>query len=70
MLGDPYKQDTTLGPMANLRFANNVRKHVEDAISKGAKPLIDTKLFVNDKVKKRLCCHFPICLTIIQNHIG
>ncbi|KAI8876821.1 aldehyde dehydrogenase [Backusella circina FSU 941] len=50
VLGDPYNKETTLGPMANLRFANNVRRHVEDAIAKGATPLIDTKtVFVNDK---------------------
>ncbi|CAO3701773.1 unnamed protein product [Rhizopus microsporus] len=42
VLGDPSKQETTLGPMANLRFANTVREHIKDAIEKGAKPLIET----------------------------
>lgn len=32
--------------MANIKFANNVRDQIADAIKKGAKPLIDTeKLF-------------------------
>ncbi|GAA5803780.1 aldehyde dehydrogenase [Helicostylum pulchrum] len=46
VLGDPNNQETTLGPMANIKFANNVRDQIADAIKKGAKPLIDTeKLF-------------------------
>ncbi|KAI8388238.1 exoribonuclease 1 [Radiomyces spectabilis] len=50
VLGDPNDEKTTLGPMANLRFANNVRAHVKDAVEKGAKCLIDTqKYFPKDK---------------------
>ncbi|KAI9471931.1 MAG: exoribonuclease 1 [Benjaminiella poitrasii] len=50
VLGDPHNQESTLGPMANIRFANIVRHHIQDAIEKGAKPLIDTKeIFPNDK---------------------
>lgn len=49
-MGDPNEQETTLGPMANIKFANNVRDQLKDAIEKGAKPLIDTKeVFPNDK---------------------
>ncbi|CAO3641826.1 unnamed protein product [Mucor fragilis] len=50
VLGDPNHQDTTLGPMANIKFANSVRDQVKDAVEKGAKPLIDTEqVFPNDK---------------------
>ena len=44
-LGDPLDPETTLGPMAHERFAETVRAQVEDAIAKGATPLIDPALF-------------------------
>lgn len=47
-LGDPFEQATTLGPMANVRFADEVRLQVRDAVSAGAKPLIDPSLFPRD----------------------
>lgn len=40
--------------MANIKFANNVRDQIADAVKKGAKPLIDTDTaFPNDKVITR-----------------
>lgn len=47
-LGNPFDADTTLGPMANVRFARTVREQVEDAIAKGAMPLIDKRHFPAD----------------------
>lgn len=47
-LGNPLEQETTLGPMANKRFAKVVRQQVADATSKGAKALVDPKLFPAD----------------------
>ncbi|MDX3925054.1 MAG: aldehyde dehydrogenase family protein [Shinella sp.] len=47
-LGNPLDAETTLGPMANTRFADVVREQVADAVSKGAKALIDPKLFPQD----------------------
>lgn len=47
-LGNPLDPETSLGPMANKRFADTVRAQVSDAISKGAKALIDPKLFPED----------------------
>lgn len=44
-LGDPLDPETTIGPMAHVRFADTVREHVEDAIAKGATPLIAPELF-------------------------
>ncbi|MEM1164489.1 MAG: aldehyde dehydrogenase family protein, partial [Pseudomonadota bacterium] len=36
ILGNPLDQATTLGPMANARFAAQVRAQIEDAVAKGA----------------------------------
>ncbi|MFA3915832.1 aldehyde dehydrogenase family protein [Ruegeria hyattellae] len=40
-LGNPLDPDTTLGPMAHVRFARVVRDHIEDAMAKGATAHID-----------------------------
>lgn len=47
-LGNPLDPETTLGPMANKRFAKVVREQIADAVSKGAKALVDPKLFPAD----------------------
>ncbi len=47
-LGNPLDPETTLGPMANKRFAATVRNQIADAVSKGAKALIDPRLFPQD----------------------
>lgn len=47
-LGNPLDQETTLGPMAHKRFAATVRAQIADAVSKGAKALVDPKLFPAD----------------------
>jgi acyl-CoA reductase-like NAD-dependent aldehyde dehydrogenase len=47
-LGNPLDPDTTLGPMANKRFAKVVREQIADAVAKGAKALVDPKLFPAD----------------------
>ncbi|WP_448549891.1 aldehyde dehydrogenase family protein, partial [Xanthomonas translucens] len=47
-LGNPLEQETTLGPMANKRFAKVVRAQIADAVAKGAKALVDSKLFPAD----------------------
>jgi len=41
-LGNPLDTDTTMGPMANVRFANEVRAQIAEALSDGAKAHIDT----------------------------
>ena len=41
-LGNPLDPDTTMGPMANLRFAKEVRAQIEEALEAGAKAHIDT----------------------------
>jgi acyl-CoA reductase-like NAD-dependent aldehyde dehydrogenase len=47
-LGSPLDPDTTLGPMANKRFAKVVRDQIAEAVAAGAKPLIDPKNFPAD----------------------
>ena len=39
-LGDPTDPETTMGPMANTRFARVVRDQVAEAVAQGARPLI------------------------------
>jgi acyl-CoA reductase-like NAD-dependent aldehyde dehydrogenase len=47
-LGNPFDPETTLGPMAHKRFADTVRAQIAQAVSKGAKALVDPKLFPAD----------------------
>ncbi len=47
-LGNPLDKETTLGPMANVRFANEVRAQTSEAIAAGARPLISSELFPQD----------------------
>ncbi|MFT4115339.1 aldehyde dehydrogenase family protein [Bradyrhizobium sp.] len=44
-LGNPLQQDTTLGPMAAIRFADLVRAHTSEAVAAGGRPLIDPARF-------------------------
>lgn len=48
-LGNPLSQDTTLGPMAATRFADLVRTHIDEALARNARPLIDPKQFSADQ---------------------
>lgn len=47
-LGNPLDEATTLGPMANTRFAAEVRAQTEEAVSAGARPMIDPARFPAD----------------------
>jgi len=40
ILGNPLEEATTIGPMAHVRFAREVRAQIEEAVSAGAKPHI------------------------------
>ena len=48
-LGDPLDPETTLGPMAQTRFADLVRAQTAEAVSAGARPLIDPRRFTADR---------------------
>lgn len=47
-LGNPFDKESTLGPMANKRFAKVVRDQITEAVAAGAKPLIDPAHFPAD----------------------
>lgn len=47
-LGNPLDPDTTLGPMAQVRFADLVRGQTAEAVAAGARALIDPALFPKD----------------------
>lgn len=47
-LGNPYDAETTMGPMANTRFAEVVRGQIADAVAQGARALIDPAAFPAD----------------------
>jgi len=47
-LGNPLAPETTLGPMAHVRFADEVRVQTAEAIADGAKAHIDPSLFPED----------------------
>ena len=44
-LGNPLETETTLGPMVKTEAANYVRNQINNAVSKGAKSLVDENLF-------------------------
>ncbi len=48
VLGNPFDQETTIGPMAHKRFADEVRAQISEAIGDGATPLIAADLFPRD----------------------
>jgi acyl-CoA reductase-like NAD-dependent aldehyde dehydrogenase len=41
-LGNPLDKETTIGPMANIRFANAVRQQIAEAVTAGAKAHIES----------------------------
>ena len=47
-LGNPLDKETTIGPMAHVRFAETVRSQISEAVAKGARALIDTSRFAAD----------------------
>ena len=48
ILGDPLDKQTTLGPMAHKRFADEVRVQIAEALDAGAKGLIGASSFSRD----------------------
>ncbi len=47
-LGNPLDAETTIGPMAQARFADGVRAQIAEAVAAGAKAHIDPALFPQD----------------------
>ncbi|WP_210527958.1 aldehyde dehydrogenase family protein [Rubellimicrobium arenae] len=47
-LGNPLEVSTSIGPMANRRFADTVRAQTAEAVAAGATPLIGREVFPED----------------------
>src|SRR5690606_29741028 len=47
-LGNPFDKNTTIGPMANVRFANEIRQQIAEAVEAGAKLHIPASAFPLD----------------------
>lgn len=47
-LGNPLDPETSLGPMAHKRFAQVAREQIAQATAKGARALVDPRLFPQD----------------------
>jgi acyl-CoA reductase-like NAD-dependent aldehyde dehydrogenase len=47
-LGNPLELNTSIGPMANRRFADTVRAQTQEAIAAGAPPLFGREVFPED----------------------
>jgi acyl-CoA reductase-like NAD-dependent aldehyde dehydrogenase len=45
LLGDPLQEETTLGPMVRTAAADFTRQHIREAVSQGARALIDAAQF-------------------------
>jgi acyl-CoA reductase-like NAD-dependent aldehyde dehydrogenase len=48
-LGNPLDGETTLGPMVSTQAAEKVRLHIQDAVARGARALIDPEEFAADR---------------------
>ena len=48
VLGNPLEETTTLGPMAHVRFAAEVRAQISEAVAAGAAPCVDASKFADD----------------------
>lgn len=50
ILGSPFNQDTTLGPMVSVKAASSVREQISEALEQGAKAHINEDSFPMSKV--------------------
>ncbi len=65
-LGNPLDAETTIGPMANIRFADEVRSQTTEALAAGATAMIDPDLFPQDDGGTYL---MPQILTNVTNEM-
>ncbi len=65
-LGNPLDAETTIGPMANIRFADEVRAQTREAIADGAVAMIDPAKFPEDDGGTYL---MPQILTNVTNEM-
>ena len=67
-LGNPLEKETNLGPVVKLSAANFIHKQMDDAITKGAKKIIDEKKFNFPKEHKNYMV--PQVLTNVDHNMG
>ncbi len=67
VLGDPRDVATTLGPVVRASAGEAVRVVINDAVSKGAKALIDSARFSADKIGSAYVA--PQLLTHVNHHM-
>ena len=65
ILDDPLKEQTNLGPVVKLSSATFIRNHIKEAISKGAKDIIDNKNF---KISEDNNCYVSPSILIDVDH--
>ena len=65
ILDDPLKELTNLGPVVKLSSATFIRNHIKEAISKGAKDIIDNKNF---KISEDNNCYVSPSVLIDVDH--
>jgi acyl-CoA reductase-like NAD-dependent aldehyde dehydrogenase len=67
-LGNPLEKETNLGPVVKLSAANFIHKQMDDAITKGAKKIIDENKFNFPKEHKNYM--IPQVLTNVDHNMG
>jgi len=65
VLGNPFDEDTTIGPMANVRFAKLAREQTAEAVAAGARALIERQFFPADDGQGTY--HMPQVLTGVDH---
>ena len=65
ILDDPLKEQTNLGPVVKLSSATFIRNHIKEAISKGAKDIINNKNF---KISEDNNCYVSPSVLIDVDH--
>tara|TARA_B100000029_G_scaffold514990_1_gene619966 strand:+ start:29 stop:1414 length:1386 start_codon:yes stop_codon:yes gene_type:complete len=65
ILGDPLKKETNLGPVVRLSAANFIREQIKDAISMGAKDIINKSNF---KISEENNCYVSPSVLVNVDH--
>jgi len=65
VLGNPLEKKTNLGPVVKLSAAKFIRNHIKDAISKGARDIIDKSYF---KMEEKNNCYVSPSVLVDVDH--
>lgn len=67
VLGDPLRAETTLGPVVRTRAADEVREVIDEALSRGARNLVDANRFEAARAGTPYVA--PALLTQVDHHM-